>query len=754
MTTLPVPVVRKRLDRVTSRKDLKYAKRIVVKAGTSTIVTESGFPSVRRIANIAEEIFALRSEGKEVVFVSSGACGIGRNVLRRQDVMVCSAFDRLHRNSRPLSAVGNNTYAAAGQANLMNLYQTVFQQLDVTLAELLLTHHDFRTDDRRENLQDALENLLGMGIVPVVNENDTVTANRNISSNDPFTDNDGLSSLVAQTINADLLILLTDVEGLYDFPPCDPRARLITTYAPENAVTFGAKSPTGRGGMNAKIAAALAAVRGGVPAVCICSGHRMGVIGELLHGKPNVGTLFVEDPAELLAMEAVTAEGRHAMENFARAAREGSRKLNMLTSSERQQVLLAVAKALDTNRQRILEANEVDLRLAKETNLAAPLLKRLELTHSKIDALVSGITAIAEADEPIGRIISARMLDDNLVLCKETASIGVLLVIFESRPDSMPQIAALALSSGNGLLLKGGREAEHSNAMLHSVILNAVTEASNGKVPPGVIGLVTTRSDVYELLKLEGYIDLVIPRGSNEMVQNIQRSTNIPVLGHADGICHVYVHSDANMETAAEILIDAKLNYPAACNAAETVLLHQAIVDNGSAKTLIAKLQAAGIKLFGGPKAIGASLVRAGAASMHTEYGDEGMTVEIVSDVDAAICHINKYSSHHTESILTTENTIANEFIRRVDSACVFQNCSTRFADGYRFGLGAEVGISTGRIHARGPVGVEGLLTQKWILRPTDSCSYATVAQFQGGERTFTHKDITASMILQHDECR
>ncbi|RNF27137.1 delta l-pyrroline-5-carboxylate synthetase [Trypanosoma conorhini] len=751
MTTVPVPVARKRLDQVASRKELRYAKRIVIKAGTSTIVTESGFPSVRRIANIAEEISALCSEGKEVVFVSSGACGMGRNVLRRQDVMVCSAFERLHRNCRPISSIGDNTFAAAGQANLMNLYQTVFQQLDITLAELLLTHHDFLSDDRRENLHDALENLLSLGFVPVINENDTVTANRNNKSNDPFTDNDGLSSLVAQTINADLLIILTDVDGIYDMPPSDPSARLITTFSEESSVVLGARSPTGRGGMNAKIEAARSAVRGGVPAVCICSGRRMGTIGELLQGKPDVGTIFVRDPTQLLATEAAVAKECEAMTKTAREAREGSRQLNTLTYAERRNVLLAVAKALDSNRDKILSANALDLRLASEHNLATPLLKRLELTHAKIDTLVSGITSIAEAKDPLARVLSARLLDENLVLCKETASIGVLLVIFESRPDSMPQIAALALSSGNGLLLKGGHEAEHSNEVLHSLIVAAVTEASEGKVAPGVIGLVKSRTEVYELLKMDEYIDLVIPRGSNQLVRNIQRSTNIPVLGHADGICHVYVHPDADMEMAAKVIIDAKLNYPAACNAAETLLIHRALVDNGSARALVEKMKAAGIKIFGGPKAIAASLARAGAASMHTEYGDERMTVEVVEDLEGAINHINTYGSHHTESILTSNNDTASEFARRVDSACVFHNCSTRFADGYRFGLGAEVGISTSRIHARGPVGVEGLLTQKWVLRPVHPELYATVSEFQSGERTFTHEDITDATVLQED---
>ncbi|ESL11785.1 pyrroline-5-carboxylate synthetase-like protein [Trypanosoma rangeli SC58] len=439
------------------------------------------------------------------------------------------------------------------------------------------------------------------------------------------------------------------------------------------------------------------------------------------------------------------------MTETAKRAREGSRQLNRLSYLERKRVLMAVARALDTNRDRILAANALDMRVASEHNFATPLMKRLELTHAKIDTLVAGITSIAGAKDPLGCVLSARLLDDNLVLCKETASIGVLLVIFESRPDSMPQIAALALSSGNGLLLKGGSEAEHSNEALHSLIVGAVAEASGGKVMPGVIGLVKSRADVYELLKMDEFIDLVIPRGSNQMVRNIQRSTNIPVLGHADGICHVYVHADADMEIAEKVIIDAKLNYPAACNAAETLLIHRTLVDNGSARALVEKMKAAGIKILGGPKAIAASLARAGAASMHTEYGDERMTVEIVEDLDAAIHHINTYGSHHTESILTPNGDVASEFLRRVDSACVFHNCSTRFADGYRFGLGAEVGISTSRIHARGPVGVEGLLMQKWVLRPVQPELYATVSEFQSGERTFTHEDITNAMVLQEE---
>lgn len=452
----------------------------------------------------------------------------------------------------------------------------------------------------------------------------------------------------------------------------------------------------------------------------------------------------------------VTAEELAAMRGCAEAARLGSMKLNALPFEERQDVLRSIAAELLLQQDRILEANKKDMAAAEANNLAAPLLKRLELTQSKLETLANGIRAVAEMPNPLGRVLIARELDEHLLLTKQTASIGVLLVIFESRPDSLPQIAALSLCAGNGLLLKGGREAEHSNTVLHDIIVNAVAESTQGRVPGSVIHLITTRADVHSLLKLDGYVDLVIPRGSNAMVQNIQRSTSIPVLGHADGICHVYIHDAVNVVEAVGVAIDAKLNYPAACNAAETLLLDERLLsksmDSAStnmsvAQWIIVTMEAAGVSFFGGPRAIKAGLVVAPAESMHIEYGDARMAVEVVADVAAAVAHINQYGSHHTDTILTSDKDVARTFEQGVDSACVFHNCSTRFADGYRFGLGAEVGISTARIHARGPVGVEGLLTQKWILRPKDDANlngemFATVEQFQKGERTFHHRDV------------
>ena len=316
------------------------------------------------------------------------------------------------------------------------------------------------------------------------------------------------------------------------------------------------------------------------------------------------------------------------------------------------------------------------------------------------------------------------------------------MIIFESRPDSLPQISALALASGNGLLLKGGKEATNSNAILHRVIGDAIEKGSNGEVKRDIIALVTSRGQVKDMLSLDDVIDLVIPRGGNSLVSYIKANTRIPVLGHADGVCHVYVDPSADSEKACKIVTDAKTDYPSACNAMETLLFHKETLQNGIALKVMMALRLSGVKCLGGPRAMTSGLCDVAATEMKCEYGDLTCMVEVVENVDEAIDWIHKYGSGHTEAIICDENNpVGEEFLKRVDAACVFKNCSTRFADGFRFGLGAEVGISTGRIHARGPVGVEGLLTTKWQLRSANS-DY--VGEF-GGEnatKSYTHKEL------------
>ncbi|KIZ02834.1 delta-1-pyrroline-5-carboxylate synthetase [Monoraphidium neglectum] len=373
-------------------------------------------------------------------------------------------------------------------------------------------------------------------------------------------------------------------------------------------------------------------------------------------------------------------------------------------------MLHRVADALVANEQQIMEENDVEEARGK---IADALLQRLIMKPQKIAQLAQGIRAIAAEDEPIRRVLSRIEVADGLVLEKQTAPIGVLLIIFEARPDALPQIASLALRSGNGLLLKGGKEAARSNAALHKVIVDAI-----GALGPDLIALVTSRDEIADLLKLDDVIDLVIPRGGNELVSHIQANTKIPVLGHADGICHIYVDKAADLDKALKIVADAKADYPAACNAVETVLVHEALGDAG-VDALLQALRAVGAEVHAGERLAAArpALGLPAAPAARHEYSSLGVTLETVEALQQAIDHIHAYGSGHTESIITEDAAAADAFLLGVDSACVFHNASTRFSDGFRFGLGAEVGISTSRIHARGPVGVEGLLTSKWVMR-------------------------------------
>jgi delta l-pyrroline-5-carboxylate synthetase len=420
---------------------------------------------------------------------------------------------------------------------------------------------------------------------------------------------------------------------------------------------------------------------------------------------------------------------------LASAARIAARQLNAVSTSKRTSILYAIADGIESNTAAILDANREDIDASKG-KISDALLQRLILKPQKLAQLAAGIRAIAEQDEPIGKLLSRMELADGLVLDKVTSPIGVLLIIFEARPDALPQIAALAIRSGNGLLLKGGKEAARSNAVLHGIIVECVKKEAG---IDGLIGLVESRDDIDKLLGLHDTIDLVIPRGSNALVSYIQENTKIPVLGHADGICHVYVHGSGEPGMVEGICVDSKVDYPAACNAVEKILVDEAWMRGGQGRVdkLIAALQGAGVTVHGGPRAVREIPSLPPASSVRIEYSSLDVTLEIVKDMDEAIDHIHANGSGHTECIVAQDASAGEEFLKKVDSACVLWNASTRFSDGYRFGLGAEVGISTSRIHARGPVGVEGLMTTRYLLR-----GHGQVVQKDAGV-TYTHKKLS-----------
>lgn len=400
----------------------------------------------------------------------------------------------------------------------------------------------------------------------------------------------------------------------------------------------------------------------------------------------------------------------------------------------RNNALSAIARNLEANKAAIFEANKLDLKTAEDTSLAAPIVSRLKFDQHKLDGVIAGINDLIALPDPLFRELLKRELDEDLVLTKTTCPIGVIGVIFESRPDALVQIASLCLKSGNCSILKGGSEAKNTNKVLFDTIYEAAVEAG---LPEGFAVLIEDRASIDELLKLDQYVDLLIPRGSNGFVQYIMNNSKIPVMGHADGICHIYVDGAASIEKAIPIIIDSKTQYVAACNAAETLLVHRDI-----AEVLIhALVDATGDKIRYRGDTDTVSLIGCELATNEdydTEYLDYILSIKIVDSIDEAIDHINLHGSHHTDCIVTEDADSADKFTSLVDSAGVYINCSTRFADGFRYGFGAEVGISTGKLHARGPVGLEGLVTYKYTLRGTGQI----VADYANGNAQFHFKDL------------
>ena len=438
------------------------------------------------------------------------------------------------------------------------------------------------------------------------------------------------------------------------------------------------------------------------------------------------------------------------------SARRASLHLQSLPASTRTDLLQHFACLLHSNTSTLLAANARDVAAAESSSDLSPsLLARLHLTPSKLSQLHSGIVQIVDAADPLHVASGWTEVSAGLVLHQVTVPLGVLLVIFESRPDVYPQLVALAIKSGNAVMLKGGKEAAETLALMHALLQQAVlavekTGTGERGVLAGLVTLLEGRSSVQRLLALDDVIDLVIPRGSSSMVRSIQQTTHIPVMGHSEGVCHVVVDEDVDLSMAIPIIVDAKCDYPAACNAVECLLLHHSLAPpaaNPSSPSpllsILSALKAAAVTCYAGPALLQQcpGILPPMPHGFSHEYSSLELTVELTPSVSAAISHINLHSSHHTDALLTSSSTSpsALQFQAQVDSACVFVNASTRFADGYRFGLGAEVGISTGRLHARGPVGMEGLCTKKWLL-VSDRKEGHRVGEHSEGKWQYSHR--------------
>lgn len=440
----------------------------------------------------------------------------------------------------------------------------------------------------------------------------------------------------------------------------------------------------------------------------------------------------VESPVEKSPVAAV-----------ARAAKAASRLLASVPGERRDAAIKAAAYVIEERQLEILVANQRDCEDAlcalEAGRMSRAIYERLRMSERDIAQMARSVREVAALPDPLGRLLAVTELDDGLTLYKESCPIGVIGIVFEARPEIVPQIAALALKSGNAVILKGGAEAEYSNQALVSIWCDALTHFL--EIPADAINLLYTRADVEEMLSLENEIDLIIPRGSREFVRYVAEHSNIPVLGHGEGICHVYIDSKADLQKALNIAFDSKVQYPAACNAMETLLVHEETA-GVFLPEMIRRFQAAGVEVRGCPRAIeigvGGSLVPASEDDWGTEYSDLIVAIKIVVSEDDAIEHINRYGSGHTEAIVTEDAHAASHFMERVDAAGVYHNASTRFADGFRYGFGAELGISTSKLHARGPVGLEGLTTYKYKLIGDGQ----TVAGYVTGERSFKHRRV------------
>ncbi|MBC5798014.1 glutamate-5-semialdehyde dehydrogenase [Sphaerospermopsis sp. LEGE 00249] len=432
-----------------------------------------------------------------------------------------------------------------------------------------------------------------------------------------------------------------------------------------------------------------------------------------------------------------TVQIASSLSEIAQKTRLAASRLGVLSTEEKNQAINAIALALESAQDEILAANVADCEAAMAEGIAKPLYKRLQLDEHKLRDAIAGVRDVGKLDDPVGKVQIHREIDTGLILKRITCPLGVLGIIFEARPEAAIQIVSLAIKSGNGVILKGGKEALRSC----EAIVKAIKKGLSGTaVNPDAVQLLTTRSEILELLKLDKYVDLIIPRGSNSFVRFVQENTRIPVLGHADGICHIYIDQAADFDKAINITVDSKTQYPAACNAIETLLVHSNIAAEFLPKVAEA-LQSQNVELRGDESTLKIlpQIDLATEIDWETEYSDLILAMKIVDSLEEAITHISEYGSRHTEAIVTEDLTAAATFQALVNAAGVYHNCSTRFADGFRYGFGAEVGISTQQMPPRGPVGLEGLITYKYQM-----CGDGHIVKTYTGAnaKSFTHRDL------------
>ncbi|XP_061666792.1 delta-1-pyrroline-5-carboxylate synthase isoform X2 [Syngnathoides biaculeatus] len=717
------------------RGELRHAKRIVVKLGSAVVTRgdECGL-ALGRLASVVEQVAVLQGQGREMLLVTSGAVAFGKQRLRHEILMSRSVRQALrsvrrHLTDTQLPALEARACAAAGQSGLMALYEAMFAQYTVCTAQVLVTNLDFSDEQKRKNLNGTLRELLRMNIVPIVNTNDAVAPppqpDSDLQGVISIKDNDSLAARLAVEMEADLFIALSDVAGLYNRPPGTDDAKLIDVFYPgeQQSITYGTKSRVGLGGMEAKVQSSVWALQGGTSVVIASgtdpkvTGH---VIADIVEGK-KVGTFFSQ-----------TKPSGPTVEQQIEMARRDGKKLAFLPPEQRSEMIHRLADLLIDRKDDILSANKMDVALAADAGQPSGGA----LTRAELDELAAGLRRVASvALDCVGRVLRRTRVAPQLELEQIAVPIGVVLVVFDGRPDFLPQVSSLAVASGNGVLLKGGRETPNTNRVLHRLAREALAVHDVAEAAQ----MLSAHEEVGDACRPDGPVDLIVPRGSARLLRDARRAAGgVPVLAAGDGaVCHVYVDVQASADKALRIVRDSKCEEPAACNAMETLLIHRDVLGMPIFDRIVDMLRAERVQIRPGPAL--ASLLPFGPPGPLRSWRDPECRVELVDGVQAAVRHIRKRGGSHTDVIVTENEDTAEQFLRQLDSACVFWNASSRFADGYRFGLGAMAGFSTARVHARGPVGPEELLTTKWVLRGD---GHAAARFGRPGGEGFLHEDL------------
>lgn len=674
-------------------------KRIAVKVGSNVLTRADGTLDITRMSALADQIAALHKSGIEVILVSSGAVASGKS-----EICPTGTLDEV--DQRQL-------FSAVGQAKLINRYFELFREHGIPVGQVLTVKENFASHSHYVTQQNCMKVMLENGVIPIVNENDTISLSELM-----FTDNDELSGQIATMMDVQALIILSNIDGLYNGAPTDPTAHILREIRPDDRLDDyiqSGKSSLGRGGMHTKTRIARQIAAQGID-VYIANGKRNDILTDLMERPEETPCTHFLPSTKPAGGNAPSPSSSSLEETFV-AARAASLHLLALSDEEINRALLAVADAVEEDTPLLLEENRKDLARMSPSD---PKYDRLKLTKARLKDIADGIRHVATLPSPLGRILKESTLPNGLRLQKKSFPFGVIGIIYEARPNVTLDVFALCLKSGNACLLKGGSDADQSNRALVRTIHRVLSRL--GIDTRCVELLPATHEAATELMHAEKYVDLIIPRGGSRLIDFVRREATVPVIETGAGICHTYFDRNGDLSKGMAIVLNAKTRRVSVCNALDCLLVDRQRLSD--LPQLCAPLAEKEVTLYADAPAYAALqghypnewLRPATEEDFGREFLDYKMAVRTVEGLDEALAHIRRYSSRHSECIVTEDTATAARFCRDVDAACVYVNAPTSFTDGGQFGMGAEIGISTQKLHARGPMALEEITTYKWIV--------------------------------------